>query len=108
MQCEIAESYGGFDEDEQEFGEFVEDNSDYIVVDYDHTNPIHIEHPGYEGERPEHVEWLKKEKDRIFQVEFQSLCDEIKGYDSQIDQLKKLQAQAVVRRLELAQQKRDE
>lgn len=64
MKCDIANDY--YDpEVHEDYGEFVENNSDIICVKYDPNNPTHIEHKGFEDQRPEHVAWLAAEKVRL-------------------------------------------
>lgn len=52
---EISEEYV------EEEVEFVSRNSDAIIIKYDPTNPIHIEHDGFEDQRPEKVAWEKEQ-----------------------------------------------
>lgn len=58
-ECEVCESMSLTQDYLEEEGEYVERLTTGLIVEYDPTNKSHLEHAGYEAQRPERVKFAK-------------------------------------------------
>jgi hypothetical protein len=62
----IETASDSYEEEEDEWEDHVErKGGTSLWYEYDPSNLIHIKHKGYESQRPEHVEWLALEVNRL-------------------------------------------
>lgn len=78
-RCQVADSEAEWEEDEDEYGDFVENTTYTAYFPYDPA--LHAAHKGYEEQRPEHAVWAKenariRNKEKIRRAETALMCIE--------------------------------
>jgi hypothetical protein len=73
-----------FDDDECEWGDHVEREGGVSKwFNYDPTNPVHVEHKGYESQRPEHVAWLAEREAHYLAMHWKERAAKLKEMKQQ-------------------------
>ena len=93
--CEECESSNLEQDYEEDWSDYVERVTDGAAYPYDVTNQAHHTLPGFEDERPEHVEYMRLLKEwtlirkvNKLKTRKQRLLEELSAIDAELEQLK--------------------